>query len=271
MNELNTILVVFDPTQEQQPALDRAAKVAEETGACLHLFACIYSDLDKVKNREEETSKLVEEQQAILSAAAGPLIEKGARVVTEVEWGRNWYHAVVQVSEKTNADIVFKSSYRHSTGKRLFNRTSDWTLIRECQCPVLLVKECKPAEEQRVLAAVDIRARTESYEKLNDNIIDFSRRVLEHDRAEVHFVNAFEDFRALPDRQALSEKSGIESGRIHIKLGAPEKVIVDTARKVDATLVVVGNSGRTGIAAAFHGNTVEKVLDKLECDVLSMP
>ena len=43
------------------------------------------------------------------------------------------------------------------------------------------------------------------------------------------------------------------------------------ARDLDASLVVVGNSARTGLAAVFKGNTVEKVLDKLDCDVLSMP
>jgi universal stress protein E len=36
-------------------------------------------------------------------------------------------------------------------------------------------------------------------------------------------------------------------------------------------MVVVGNSARSGLSAMVNGNTVEKVLDKLECDVLSMP
>ena len=59
--------------------------------------------------------------------------------------------------------------------------------------------------------------------------------------------------------------------KIHIKLGEPDKVIVEQAKKLDVSLVVVGNSARSGLSAAFMGNTVEKVLDKLECDVLSMP
>ena len=40
---------------------------------------------------------------------------------------------------------------------------------------------------------------------------------------------------------------------------------------VEASLVVGGNSARSGLSAVFKGNTVEKVLDKLDCDVLSMP
>jgi universal stress protein E len=54
-------------------------------------------------------------------------------------------------------------------------------------------------------------------------------------------------------------------------MGDPDEVIVNGARELDASLVVVGNSARSGLAAAINGNTVEKVLDRLECDVLSMP
>ena len=43
-----TILVVVDPlTEERQPVLERAAWLAEKTGAALELFACDYDgDID---------------------------------------------------------------------------------------------------------------------------------------------------------------------------------------------------------------------------------
>jgi universal stress protein E len=88
---------------------------------------------------------------------------------------------------------------------------------------------------------------------------------------EVHVVNAFMDFKAVPDRQELIRISGVESKKIHIMRGEPEKVIVAQAKKLDVSLIVVGNSARSGFSAALHGNTVEKMLDKLRCDVLSMP
>jgi universal stress protein E len=136
---------------------------------------------------------------------------------------------------------------------------------------VLLVKESAPRDVTRVLAAIDICAKTESYERLNQNVISFSKEVLDSHCDEVHFINAFQDFRGVPDRQELIRDHGIESDKIHIKLGNPEQVIVEKAKKLDVSLVVVGNSARSGLSAAFLGNTVEKMLDKLECDVLAMP
>ena len=199
------------------------------------------------------------------------LADKGLEVSTEVEWDQDWPQAVVRASIKSDAELVLKSSYKHCSPRRILNRTSDWTLMRECLCPVLLVKEGEPRDERRVLAAIDICAKKESYERLNQNVIDFAKRIESDHSAEVHYINAFQDFKGVPSRAELVDNHGIDSDRIHIKLGDPDKVIVEHAKKLDVSLVVVGNSARTGLSGALMGNTVEKVLDKLECDVLSMP
>ena len=124
---------------------------------------------------------------------------------------------------------------------------------------------------KKILAAIDVRAKTESYRQLNRHIIDFSKRVLDTGNAEVHFINAFTDLKEVPDRNMLVNSCGIDSERVHIRMGEPDEVIVQSATEMDASLVVVGNSARTGLAAVMRGNTVEKVLDKLDCDVLSLP
>ena len=64
---------------------------------------------------------------------------------------------------------------------------------------------------------------------------------------------------------------GVASDRIHIHLGEPDDVIVNGARNLNASLVVVGNPAALAWPQWCVANTVEKILDKLECDVLSMP
>ena len=271
MSQFTNLFVVYDPTREEQPALERAADIAVENSAKLHIFTCIYSDIAKSADKSTEVNRLLAEQQAILDRAAAALAHRGVEVSTELEWGQDWAQAAVRASIKSAADMVLKSSYQQSAGKCILSRTAHETLIRECLCPVLLVKESAPRDVTRVLAAIDICAKTESYERLNQNVISFSKEVLDSHCDEVHFINAFQDFRGVPDRQELIRDHGIESDKIHIKLGNPEQVIVEKAKKLDVSLVVVGNSARSGLSAAFLGNTVEKMLDKLECDVLAMP
>ena len=268
---MQKILVVYDPTRPEQPALERAAAIARQNGARLVVYACIHSDLARSADRAEETKWLIEAQREKLSSAVAPLCAEDIDVSTEVDWDKDWYRAVVHASARHCADLVLKSTYQHSPRERFLNRTSDWTLIRECQCPVLLVREGERPGLRRVVAAIDIKARGDGYERLNRQIIEFSRRVMSADSAEVHFINAFEDLSSIPDRNTLLRDTGAASDHVHIQMGVPEKVIVEHAHDLQAGLVVVGNSGRTGLSALFSGNTVEKVLDKLECDVLSMP
>jgi len=270
--EFTNIFVVYDPTREEQPALQRAAAIAQlETAVNLHVFACIHADIPKSAGKTEEVKTLIARQKDLLNAVVAPLVDKGVQVTIEVEWDQDWYQAVVRASVKNGADAVLKSSFRHTSSQRILNRTSDWTLIRECLCPVMLVKEGASQGARRVLAAIDIRAEKEPYENLNQRIIDFSQKVLDSEQAEVHFINAHKELSSFPDRNALIRTCGVDSDKIHIKLGPPEDVIVAKARKLDANLVVVGNSARSGFSALINGNTVEKVVDRLECDILSMP
>lgn len=265
------LFVVFDPTRAEQPALERAEAIARERPMRLHLFACIFADVDKDAQRADVIREQLAAQKAVLDAAVAPLAQAGIPVSTEVEWDRDWYHAAVRASVRNHADLVLKSSYRHSVRQRLLKRTSDWTLIRECLCPVLLVKGGEPTETRRVLAAIDIRRDNPVYRQLNQHLLDFGSQVLDAGNAELHFVNASDDLQSLPDRHALMRYCGVDSSRIHVQLGRPEDVIIDSARNLQASLVVVGNAARSGLSAVINGNTIEKVLDRLNCDVLSIP
>jgi len=270
--EFTNIFVVFDPVREKQPALERAMVMAQqEMSVNLHVFACIYSDIPKSAGKPGEVKELIACQKEALNAIVAPLVDQGVQVTTEVEWDKDWYHAVVRASVKNSADVVLKSSYKHTASQRILNRTSDWTLIRECLCPVMLVKEDTQQDVRKVLAAIDIRTEKDSGENLNQRIINFSQKLLDRQHAEVHFVNAHKDLSSSPDRNALIRSCGVESDKIHIKRGQPEDVIVAKAKKLGANLVVVGTSARSGFSALVNGNTVEKVLDRLECDILSMP
>lgn len=269
--DFTNFFVIYDPTQEAQPALDRATAIGAEAKVNLHVFACIYSDIPKTSEKLTTQRALIQHQQEVLQAAVAPLLSAGINVTTEIEWDKDWCMSAVRASIKNGADVVMKSSFAHTPGQRMLNKTSDWSLIRECSCPVMLVKETTDHSSRKVLAAVDVRNDDESYAQLNQNILDFSRRVADSESAEVHFINAHRDLSSAPDRNALIRNLGIESDRMRIRLGEPEDVIVDNARELNASLIVIGNAARSGISALINGNTVEKIVDRVECDVLSMP
>ncbi|TGD74303.1 hypothetical protein E4634_09295 [Mangrovimicrobium sediminis] len=268
--ELKKLLVVHDPTREEQPALELAAGISVDTGASLHLFGCIHEDVSGADYETDAVKQLLGEHKAKLDALLAPLAERGISTSSEVDWDNDWHHAIVRAAARDLADMVFKASFKRPE-RRVLKSTGDSILLRECLCPVLLIKNGERPAQPKILAAIDIQAKAPPYEKLNQHVIGFSRRAVESAQAEVHVVNAFQDFRFVPDRQQIVELAGVNSDHVHIMSGAPEKVIVDIAKKIDAGLVVVGNSHRSGLAALLHGNTAEKILDKLTCNVLAIP
>lgn len=44
----------------------------------------------------------------------------------------------------------------------------------------------------------------------------------------------------------------------------------EAAKQLNAAMVILGTTGRTGLSAVFIGNTAEHVIDKINCDVLAL-
>jgi universal stress protein E len=70
--------------------------------------------------------------------------------------------------------------------------------------------------------------------------------------------------------QTFLQNYEITAENMHVVEGIPETAISDTAQKIKAQLVILGTVGRTGLAAAFIGNTAEYVLAELTCEVLAL-
>lgn len=123
--EFTNFFVIYDPTQEKQPALDRATLIAREAEVNLHVFACIYSEMPKSSEKLTAQRSLIKQQQDLLQAVVAPLLDMGINVTTEVDWDKDWCNAAVRASIKNGADVVMKSSSPHTPGQRMFNKTSD--------------------------------------------------------------------------------------------------------------------------------------------------
>jgi len=68
--------------------------------------------------------------------------------------------------------------------------------------------------------------------------------------------------------QAKTHASGVHLGRPLIKAGKPWEVIVSTASKGGADLIVLGPHGYTGLKHAVLGSVAERVVRHAPCPVL---
>lgn len=268
--DFNRLLVIIDPTREEQPALSRARVIGSQMGSQIQLYACIHDDTLALREFGASQSEGLAACREWMETLAHPLREAGLDVSVEVEWERDWYQGCVDAAHRYKADVVLKSSFKHPLRQRILKRSSDWTLIRQCKCAVLLVKDGGEINPRGVLAAVDLRASEGGRAKANEKILHFSRQLIESDSAEVHFVCAYQKLSEAPDRHLLVREWGVDLKHIHIRMGDSDDVIVEMAASLGVGLLVIGNAGRSGIAAIVNNNTVERVLDKLDCDLLAV-
>jgi universal stress protein E len=68
--------------------------------------------------------------------------------------------------------------------------------------------------------------------------------------------------------EALRAAAAIPRTRAHLVEGNPAREIPRTARQLGAAIVVMGALSRSGLQRVFIGNTAERVLGSLNCDVL---
>lgn len=277
-----TLFVVIDPTTDSQRALKRAEQLAVDTSARLHLFCCEYQeDLSQFNSRKDAKHDVLQRTRELLESLAAPLRKEGLAVTTEAYWNQDWQSSIIRAASRIGADLILKSSQYHSYLQRHLQRTSDFTLLRKATCAVLLVHDDQPWVEQRLLAAVTLDTDDPEHDLLNNEIITEAQRLAKSTQSQLHCVTAIDPAADLADvlklleddtltshEDKISERFGIAPERVHIERGQADEVISHTARDLRVDAVIIGTVARKGVKAMLLGNTAEKILDRLEMDLL---
>lgn len=274
MAEKTRVFVVLDPTCMEQAALEWGEQIARQFGASqdtvLHVYCCINEDsvalvaTDDSAHAQAETEKRV--QRWIDRLVAQPRAD-GLTVETEVEWHHDWRKSLVVAAERCGAALVVKNMTQHTRFVRLVRETSDWTLIRECQCPILLVKTGRPYKVEKVLVAVK-QTDDDTYEKANDDILAAARRITADLGASLHAVTGYTG--GHPDRQRFADRCGLERSQVSAAIGAPEKVIAETAERQGSDLLIIARVAHPDSPKEL-GSTARKVIDEIDTEVLVLP
>jgi universal stress protein E len=260
---LNKIMVIIDPTLEDQPAFTKALESAHMTGARLHVYACI-EEHKSVSDIQSEAQRL----QGILDELQSRAAADGVETTTELETSPDWRKRAVSAAARCCASMIFKTYVEHNDVQREIRTTYDWTLLRLSPCPVLLVKNVRDWKHRRVLAAINSQSTDEAHIKLNHQIISFAQQFSDAYGSDAHIVTAFQDRNQQPDANTLADSCGISHDYVHVGEGKPADVIKETADNIEADLIIIGTVGRSGIKGTIVGNTSERLLDHTQSDLL---
>jgi universal stress protein E len=299
MKSIRKILVAIkDPSAASQPALRKAAQLATALGARLELFHAIdtpvYVDAFAASGKSAQQVQKSWRDAALkrLERHADKLRAGGLTVSCDAEWDFPAYEAVLRGARNAGAQLIVAERHADRHRAAWLLRFNDWELLRRSPLPVLLVKSPQAWESPAVIAAIDPQHLFSKPAKLDGGILDIATVVAGALGGKLHAVHAFMpavvDFGSLDLSQenlvqrieeAAQAKaragfdraldgSNLPAAQRHLVEGPATDVIPATAKKLRAKLVVMGAISRSGIKRLLLGNTAERVLDALTCDVL---
>lgn len=262
----NRILAVIDPTRVDQWALEKAISIAKNRDdSKIIAFLCAYSTA-KCDEPDRLRAVVLRRHALWLDEVLAGFADTGIAIEPVVEWNEDWRDAICIAAEKAGTGVVVK----RASGSPTSLANSDRRLIRSLENSALfLVKHDPSAAMKKILVAVDFNAEDSGHKALNENIIELGRQIrASGDEIQLHSVSAHEksdEFKHPPDVAKILD---ITRAQAHVCRGSAAEVIPETANKIGADLVIVGNVGRRGVSGVTIGNTAEKILVDIKADVL---
>ena len=300
MQKVSKILSVIDPTVEDQPALQRAAWLAEATKAELELVVCYYNEylsgdrLFDSPSLAKARAEVIANQEQYLERLAEPLRQKGIVVKTSATWDHPLYEGVVRQAVESDADIVFKDTHHHSAVTRALLSNTDWNLIRTCPVPLWLVKPDEAANPT-FLAAIDPMNQHDKPAALDDEILNIAKSLSESLGGSTYAFHSYDPQIAVATATANAyipvslpfdeieeqmkedhEKRfreivnfhNIDEDKAILASGVTHEELPRVAEEINAGVVVMGAVARNRWKRLFIGATAERTLEHLPCDLL---
>ena len=301
MHAISRICSVIDPTSNKQPALDRAAWLANKLGADLDLFICYYNEylagdrLFDSPSLNKARHEIIACHKEHLEKLAKPLRRAGVIVRTAATWDHPLYEGIIRHAHATGADIVFKDTHHHSAFRRALLTNTDWNLIRACPVPLWLVKPHELADKPIFVAAVDPFHEHDKPAALDDKILVLSKALAEKSDGEIHAFHAYDPRVAMatattdaydPDSPPIDEIEiqmhdrhekrffelskfyGLDPKHEHLIAGSTHEVLPILAQTMNADVIVMGAIARNRWKRLFIGATAERTLEHLPCDLV---
>lgn len=291
------MVAVEAPDRASNALLSKAAQLARARGCSLdlvHIVALPYApSVSRLTSLRQAAQAIVEDcKKELAKLAASPQL-RGISTRTTVTWDYPAAEGLVRHVLKRRPQLLLAESRRHGRLARPFLSNTDRELIRNCPCPVWLSRPGRARRDGPVIAAVDplhAHAKPTALDKailqhalqiagqpkrvLMCHAYSFPTKppvidgpieaywILSGQEVERHEAMLHDELRRLADGTRIPESNRI------VAAGDPALVLPRLVRKHRASVVVMGAVSRSALRRLFIGHTAERLLDRLDCDVV---
>lgn len=282
---METIAVATDFSSRSDRAVRRAAALAKQFGATLHLIHIVDEDWHK-----QLLSISLRESETLLKDKALFIREKEAVHCTTTVKAGDPATGIVTSAAELGAELLVVGPHRREFLRDIFVGTTVERIVRSSRIPVLVAAGGVEKAYSRIVVAVDLSpCSAEALQAVNRLGL---RRAAElwtlycaptfqgsgaalaalSDDEIASYVNA-ERTRAVLELDEFSGPLGIpEDHRIaRLAQGSTAASVLKAAEEMRADLIAVGTHGRTGIERLMLGSVATAILAAAQIDVIAVP
>lgn len=289
--------VIVDPFGRDQLAATKAAAIAARCGGRLTLLNTFMLPQPTPEallgSAKQNIAAAIRQRRQQLEKLAARLARRGIVVHCVVEWDYPIHEAIVRHVLKHKPDLLVAESHRRGRIARWVLANTDWELIRNCPCPLWFVRSASLPAKPRVLVAVDPRHTNEKPARLDDRLLAAASSLTAQLQGEIDVAHAYRSppsvnpgllraplRRPLPSLQTrkfidrttrqverLAALYDVDPDRCFIKEGEATDVLTALTRQRRTDVLTMGAVSRALLTHPVIGNTAEKVIDQVSCDV----
>jgi universal stress protein E len=250
--------------------VEKVACLARGLGAEVEVFDCIF---DPLVSDSQKIQDAIEERCVELGTVVQFFRELSVHARATVHWAHPPRDGVIRQIRKQPPDLLVIQSKRHSRLARLLLTYSDYKLIETVPCPLWVLKNVKPYDGGRVIAAVDPMHAHDGPAVLDERIVGIAAIVSRAMGMPLHLYHACLSRpeavqKAEHGVRQLARSGCVPDQQVHIATGDPATLLPQFVHAEFADLLVMGAASRSRIRKALIGHTAEKVLDATDCDLL---
>jgi len=282
MKYFQNILVALDYQAAEQAEIDHALTLAKSHNAKVTLMSVIpplpadahleISAMSPEKRLEKQIATRTTELETVAECIREHSIEVNIIAVSGIPSTE-----VIKQVLRNNHDLLMLSERENPSIKNKLIGGTARQLLRKCPCPVLAVHPNQSGEYDRIMATIDVSKHKDvNNDDLNEAIVFAAEAVTEADNGNLSILSIppNEDAKAEHlehiNTCLQSKEIAIDADHIYLVTGDPISVIVEESKKHHIDLLVMGMLSRVGITGFFIGNTVEKIMDNVECSILTI-
>jgi len=271
------ILVCTDGSPDSEGAITAALNLAKTTGSTVYLLEVLFylagyelqapdtlaPPIVNMELMQAQEAAVRERLEARKTEAAG----KGVTLEPRVRTGSSAYEGILEEVEETQPDLIIMGRHGYTGLTRLLMGSVTARVIGHSPCHVLVVPQGVPLSFKRLLVASDGSPFSEAAWTAALSLV----KTMGSDLIGVTVASSDRDIpvatQVVRGLEAAAGEQGIALDTM-IPMGRPEEGIVKAADFKNASLIIVGSHGRTGLKRLLMGSVAERVIGNAKCPVL---